>query len=182
MSEENLYSISIEEARANYLSKYNINSNLLESTKYLLVTHNLPNLNFFAQGLTFPSVNGTEILQSTPLSDIYMAGDKILYDPLTISFLVDEDLRVWEECASWLIGYTFPQNYDQYKKQLRRGIYCDMSLLVLKNSYESNLTFRFYNAFPTSVGPFTLNSSDSADAVMTTDVTFRFDSFSIIRG
>jgi hypothetical protein len=181
MEDESLYAISIEEARANYLSKYNINSNLLESAKYLFVTHNLPNLNFFAQGLTFPSVNGTEILQSTPLSDVYRAGDKIMYDPLTITFLVDEDLRVWEECANWLTGYTFPQNYSQYKEQRRKGIYSDMSLLVLKNSWESNITFRFYNCFPTSVGPFTLNSSDGADAIMTTDVVFRFDTFSIIR-
>lgn len=174
--------LTVAAARQSFLEKYDINSNILESSKFIFVAHTTPYLNFFAQGVTLPSVSGQEVLQETPLSTVYRAGDKIMYELLAVQFLIDEDLKVWEELHNWIRGYTFPVNFNEYKVQKTKGIYADMDILFLKNSYESNLSMRFRNVFPTSVGPLTMSSDTGPENVMTTEVTFRYDYFDIIRG
>lgn len=175
-------SLSIAEIRQNFINKYNFNTNLLEGTKYIFVSHNIPNLNFFATSITLPSVSVPEATQHTPLSTIYRAGDKMEYEPIRATFLVDEDHRVWEDIYNWMKGYSYPHTQDEYKQQLKRGVYHDFSVLVLKNSYESNFSYRFHNAFPTFLGTIEMSTTKFADDVLQTDVILRYDTFEIIRG
>lgn len=173
--------LTVAAARESFLNKYDINSNILETSKYIFVTHNLPFLNFFAQSVQTPSISTNEVFQDTPYSIIYRAGDKLMYEPLTATFLIDEDLKVWEEIYNWMRGYTYPTTREEYRAQAKKGIYADMSILFLKNSHESNLSFRLHDCFPTSIGPINFDSTADAGTVMTTDVTFRFSTFEIVR-
>ena len=50
----------------------------------------------------------------TPLYDYPMPGDKITYQSLDISFLVDENLNNYKELHDWLIGLGFPSNHQQF--------------------------------------------------------------------
>lgn len=104
------------------------------------------------------------------------------FEELAVTFLVDEDLRVYEEVFNWLKGITFPHQFKEYKEQKDKGIYADCSVLFLKNSYESNLSFRFHNMFPTSIGPINFTSGTDGSQVLTTDITFSYDTFRIVRG
>lgn len=177
-----LESLNIQEIRANFVNKYNFNSNLLEGTKYIFVSHSLPNLNFFANGITLPSVSVGEARQSTPYADVFRAGDKMEYEPLQATFLIDEDFRVWEELYNWIRGYSYPHSGTEYKNQQKKGIYQDFSVLILKNSYESNLSFRFHDSFPTYLGPVEMTTTKNADDVLQAEVLFRYDTFEIVRG
>lgn len=182
MSENDLdYGLTISSARSTYLNKHQINTNALESSKFLMVTHNLPYLNFFSQSALLPSVAATEVPFETPLSTVYFAGDKLQYEPISISFLIDEDMKVWEELYNWMKGYAFPHSEKEYSDQKKRGIYSDMSLIFLKNSFASNLVMRFYNCWPTFLGPVQFTSTDSGPGILQTDVTIRYDTFKIIR-
>lgn len=172
---------SIELIRQKFLSKYQINANLMDSSKFVVVTHNQPGLNFFAQGATLPSISVGTAIQDTPYSTIKRAGDKIMYEPLVVTFLVDEDLKVWEELHNWIVGYSYPHSGEEYKRQLSKGIYADITLMLLKNSYESNLQFRFHNAFPTSLSPITVSSMEDGEGALTADVIFDYDTFIIQR-
>ena len=85
--------LDIAKARQSFLDKYDINSNLIESSKFLFVSHNMPHLNFFVQAVTLPSVSIGEAIQDTPYSTIYRAGDKMNFEPIAVTFLIDEDLK-----------------------------------------------------------------------------------------
>lgn len=175
--------LTIEAARQTFLDKYDINTNYLEASKFIFVSPTMHNLNFFAQSAVLPSISIDAPRQPTPLSDIFRHGDKIIYEPLTLTFLVDEDLKVWEELYNWAAGNTYPIDQKQYAEQLKKGgPYADMQLIFLKNSYQSNLSFKFWNCHPIFLGTINFSSSSDAESVLTTEVTFRFDTFEIMRG
>lgn len=173
--------LSISAIRQNFQSKYNINSNLLETTKFIFVPANMTFLAFFSQSVLLPSVSLNEIMVETPYSTTYRAGDKLIYEPITISMLIDEDLRVWEDTYDWLKGLGYPHSGIEHQQQEAKGLYHDMHLIVLKNSYQTNMVFKFENCFPTFLGPIQMASTGSPDDVLTADITFRYDTFTIVR-
>ena len=179
MSEQ--FKLQIAEAQQSYLTKYNINSNLLQSAKYIFVSHNTPFLNYFSQTATLPGVSTNPVLAPTPYSETWRHGDKMDFQELTITALIDEDLRVFEETYNWLKGLTYPHNGSEYEKQKRSGLYADMDLLFLTNSATDNLSIRFTNCHPIALGSLTMSSMDSPVSVITCDFTFRYDTFEIRR-
>ena len=64
----------------------------------------LPNVEFFIQSANIPGISLGETSMPTPLKDIPMPGDKVSYQTLDVSFLVDENLNNYKELHDWLIG------------------------------------------------------------------------------
>ena len=62
------------------------NTSFLQTTKFSFVIPNLPFAKYFCQTVTLPSITTSEALVSTPFSDTYRHGDKLTFDPLTITF------------------------------------------------------------------------------------------------
>jgi hypothetical protein len=173
--------LSISAIRQNFQSKYNINSNLLETTKFIFVPSNMTNLAFFSQSILLPSVSLNEVPVETPYSTTYRAGDKLMYEPITITMLIDEDLRVWEDVYNWMKGLGYPNSGIEHQQQEAKGLYHDMHLIVLKNSYETNMVFKFEYCFPTFLAPVQMTSSGSPEDILTADITLRYDTFKIVR-
>ena len=59
--------------------------------------------------------------QLTPLKDIPVPGDKLTYSPLTMDFLVDENLENYREIHGWLVGLGFPTDRKEFRDLLRSG-------------------------------------------------------------
>lgn len=173
--------VTIQQAKDTYLHKYNINANRLESANFLLVTHNSPFMNFFCQTIVIPSVTTNGAMVPTPYSDTWRHGDKLVYEPLNVSILIDEDLMVWEEAYNWIRGLTYPHDSAEYRAQVKRGLYADMSIIFLKNSKNPNLMLRIRNAHPIFVGPVNMSVGDDPSVVLQTDITFQYDTFHFIR-
>ena len=167
--------------QANFLQKYRINENLLGSSKFIFITHNMPFLNYFCQSIQLPSVSTSPAIQPTPLVNIPRAGDKMIYEPFTVTALIDEDLRMWEETHNWIRGLTFPEKDSEYSRQKKMGIYHDMHLLFLKNSNTDNLKMKFIKCFPSSISSVRMSSTDAADVMLTADITFYYDIFNFER-
>ncbi len=156
------------------------NINNLQPNKFSFVIADNEALTYKMQSLSLPSVSTTAILQPTPLSEIKRHGDKLIYHPYTIEFIVDEDLRVWEETYTWLSGYTFPTSFKQYQDVKKAGIYKDATLIVNTNSQNENFRIRFKNCFPVALGEIRFNTTDSSGSYIC-DVTFEYDTFSLER-
>ena len=73
------------------------NLDLLQSTKFRLSFGRLPGITYFCQSANFPGLSITEVQRSTPFVDLYVAGEKLVYDTFNVTFLVDEDLQTWTE-------------------------------------------------------------------------------------
>ena len=138
----------------------------------------LPEVEFTCQTANIPGISLGSATQPTPLVDVPIPGDKINYQSLDISFLVDENLNNYKEIHDWLLGLGFPQNYTQFQdlqtegqdrfpgstrstanigRQPRAplpegGIYSDATLTVLNSKNIAKTEIRFQNVYPTSLG------------------------------
>ena len=74
----------------------------------------LPKVEFFCQTANIPGIGLGEAEVDTPLKSIPFPGDKVTYQDLAISFLVDENLENYKEIHDWIIGLGAPQNHTQF--------------------------------------------------------------------
>ena len=159
------------------------NTSILQSTKFTFIIPDLPFLKYFCQTVVLPSVGTTEVTVPTPFSNTYRHGDKLIYEPFTITAIMDEDLRVWEETYKWLVGLTKPQEYSQYIKAKNPGapLYFDGFLTTNTNANNPNIRIKFRNCHPTNIGLINFDTKVDADVIPTADFTFRYDYFEIER-
>lgn len=158
------------------------NANLLQPTKFVFTVPNMPFTNYECQTVTLPSVSTTEAIQvAMAFADVKRHGDKLVYDPLTITLLVDEDLRQWEEAYNWLAALTAPQRFPQYAVNKGSELYRDCTLTILNNSNLPILRIHFSKAFPVSLGMIQFDTSGSPDVILVADYTLAYDYFTIDR-
>lgn len=164
------------------------NSNLAQTTRFQLTIPRLQGVSYFCQTFILPGVTAGNAMVPTPFVDMPVPGEKLQYDPLTVTFLVDEDMSNWREVHTWMRGYTFPTDFKEYRdlrlqnqftKSLDRPQYSDGQLTVFSNAWKPLLRFKFYNMFPTTLGSVNFTAQDTPDAIMMADVTFMYLYFDV---
>ena len=167
----------------------------------------LPKVEFFCQSANIPGIGlGTADVE-TPLKSIPFPGDKVTYQDLAISFLVDENLENYKEIHDWIIGLGAPQNHTQFS-DLRAtssdrfpgtsssnaitgqatadplpesGMYSDATLTVLNSKNIAVTEIRFHNIFPTSLGALSYNVQASDVNYLQTNVDFSYMYYEIVQ-
>ncbi len=167
----------------------------------------IPNVEFFVQTANIPGIGLGTTEMATPLKDIPMPGDKVNYQSLDISFLVDEKLNNYKELHDWITGLGFPQDYTQFKtlqgtgsdrfpgstsstaatgtstKQPLNegGIYSDATLTVLNSKNIANTEIRFQNVYPTSLGSLSYDIKASDVDYLQVNASFNYMYYDIIQ-
>ena len=159
------------------------NSSFLQSTKYTFIIPNLPFARYFCQSINLPGISSNEIEVATPFSNTYRHPTKLSYEVFSISFLIDEEIKVWEETYKWIVSLTRPESYNQYikNKDKEASPYQDGMLTINTNANIPNLRIKFKNVFPVSLSGIQFGTTVSADETPKADVTFRYDLFEIQR-
>jgi hypothetical protein len=148
----------------------------------------LPNVNFFCQQVTIPSLSIGVVTQPTPFSDISVEGDKVAFEQLNLSFYVSEDLSNYLEIYNWIISLGFPDNPPQFNLQddittstnSNETLKSDMNVILQTNKSNPNFNVVFKNAFPVSLGSIGLDSSATSLEPIVVEATFAYSgSFSI---
>jgi hypothetical protein len=176
------------------LNRNPINTDLLQSTKFQVNFGRLPGVTYFCNSANLPGLSLTEIPMPTPFVDLYLPGEKAIYDTFNITFLVDEDLRAWTELHDWIRGATFPTNFEEYINLARTQpnanirspynrppVYSDAALTIYTNKNNANFRVKMVDVFPTTVGSLMFSSADSAENIITADATFRFSYYNYER-
>jgi hypothetical protein len=167
-----------------FLTDVPYNTSFLQTSKFTFVIPELPFAKYFCQSVNLPGVSTSAAEIETPFSKMKLHGDKLVYGPLEISFLVDEDIRVWEETYDWIRSLTFPHEFDEYK---RRGIkkvetnYHDGVLTILNNANLENVRIIYNHLHPIGLTGIQFQSTENADLIMTATATFAYDTFKIER-
>jgi len=160
------------------------NTSLLQPTKYQLTFTRMPNLTYFCQIFNLPGLSMSEIVRNTPFVDLYVHGDKVQYEPLDLTFMVDEDLRTWLEMHNWITGLTFPKNFDQYRRLLKDnqdygGAVSDATMTIMSNKNTPNIRVTFRDCFPISVSAITFDYTMDATMTLTASASFRYNYFDV---
>ena len=167
----------------------------------------LPKVEFFCQTANIPGIGLGVADIETSLKSIPFPGDKVNYQDLAISFLVDENLENYKEIHDWIIGLGAPQNHTQFS-DLRAtssdrfpgtsssnaitgqatadplpesGMYSDATLTVLNSKNIAVTEIRFHNIFPTSLGALSYDVKASDVDYLTTSVDFSYMYYEIVQ-
>lgn len=160
------------------------NTSFLQLNKFTFLIPDKPYLKYFCQTVSIPSVATTEITIPTPFSNTYRHGEKLNYEPLTITALLDEDLRVWQETYDWLKSLTRPSSFDEYPRKSkgdRTPLYSDGILTINTNANIPNVRIKFLDCHPIAISMITFDTKLNAETIPTFDITFRYDNFEIER-
>lgn len=144
---------------------------------FKMVFSKLPTMEFFITDCNIPSITMGETFQPSYNIDAPLPGDKLSYGELSIEFIVDEELRNWEEIHNWMISIGTPKSPDQYDKA---GALTDATLIIMSNSMVPILEFTFIDIFPTSLGDLQFSNAGSADTLLG-NTSFRFRAYDINR-
>ena len=145
----------------------------------------LPNVNFFCQRINIPSIGLGLASQATPFSDIPVLGDKLIFEQLTLNFIVSEDLSNYLEIYNWLISIGFPENDTQFNLnnsnvEPTENLRSDMNIIINTNKSNPNYSITFRDAFPVSLGSIELDVATASLEPIILDVSFAYSgSFSI---
>ena len=165
------------------------NTNLLQPTKFLLTFDRMPTVQFFCQAANIPGVNLGQVSLNTPMLDVYAPGNKMIYNPFNVHFLVDEQLQNWQELHAWFRSIASPQSFAERNRLSaqqninKSGVlpsYSDATLTVLSSLNNPILRVQFINCFPITLSDIIFDSKQSADDIITADGVFMFDYFNFI--
>ena len=172
------------------------NLSYLAPTQFELLVKKLPNTKYFATGVNVPSVSVAEVTQPTNLGvNVKVPEDKITFGELSINFIVDENMENWTEMYTWMsaiTGSTDPEKFRSLVGANRRAdepydgsgdydaLYSDMTIVVTTVANNPNRYIRIQDAFPTSLGEITMDTTVAGGLTyVTCTASFQFTSFEI---
>ena len=167
----------------------------------------LPQVEFTVQTANIPGIALGSTSFETPLKDIAGVGDKVTYQTLDVSFLVDENLNNYKEIHDWITGLGFPQDHTQFKTlqgtgadrfpgttantaargtSIRQpldegGIYSDATLTVLNSKNIAKTEIRFQNVFPISLGALSYDIKASDVDYLQVQASFNYMYYDIVQ-
>jgi len=156
-------------------------TNFLSSVEFRFTIKRLPNVEFFIQGANLPGINTGYTTQPSPFKNIYRHGDKLEYDELILTCIVDEQMQSYIETWNWLESLAKPRSFDQYKaiKESEDGLYSDATLTILNSSKNANIEIQFEDLFPTAVSGIELDTKQTDVNPPTVTLTFRYNAYRI---
>ena len=165
----------------------------------------LPKVQFFTTAANVPPISLGELIIPTPYKDIPLIGDKVTFENLSISFIVDEYLENYSELHNWMIGIGFPKNRTQFSTfrsstsntsstgtggntdigkvgnpTADRPFYSDATLTILSNKNNPIVEVRFADLFPVSLSGLDYNQQATDVEYLTATVDFRYKLYEIV--
>jgi hypothetical protein len=168
------------------------NKNFLSPLSFIFNLKRAPTMTYFCQGASLPSMISGEILTDNPFSKIPHTPTKISFEPLDIRFAVDEDMKNYTEIYNWLIGITFPDNFEQHRtyplnnannsistRSSSRNYTSDASLLIYTSHHNPNIRINFQDLFPVSLNSLEFDTRNPDIEYLEATVSFRYRRFEL---
>ena len=130
------------------------------------------NLEYSIQTIALPSISSAATAFATPSREVYYPGDRLEYDTLSFTFLVDETYRNYREIHDWLFTNTTIENALDRKTR-------DILIMPFTSHNNVSVTFRFADAFPTSLSSleYDVTATDIQYLTATVDLSYSYYKF-----
>ena len=162
---------------------------------FKLILTKTPKVDFLCQSANIPQISMGTAVQPTYLKDIPVPGDKVLYDDLSVRFLVDEKMENYLAIYKWITGLGYPESLGQFDQLRRDDIrtsasasdeadpryfeFSDATLQVLSSNYKPSIHVNFVDAFPVSLSTLEFDASIADYNYFTAQATFKYTIFNI---
>ena len=167
-------------------------------TQWRLAFNRTPKTTWFCTAANIPGIQLGEAQYPTPMADMVVTGDKLTFETLNITFLVDEELQNYRELWDWIVGIGTPVKHSQWTSELFKGdgavrqfgtedtdpktkvsyeesnLYSDATLIVYNSKNKAKLNVQFKNMFPTSLSALEYTQEASDVEYFKAAATFRY--------
>jgi hypothetical protein len=148
------------------LSDQPTNINPLADVQFKFDISALPHTSFFIQTVTLPGVTLEAAVIATPqLQNFSRHTGIVTYEPLDITFLIDEYLKNWQEIYEWMIG-------DENK-------YTTAVLTILSSSMNPTMEIHFKDIFPTTLSAIPFDSTTTDPVYQVATISFNYTEYTI---
>ena len=162
------------------------NRNFLSPIGFKFVLAKYPKVAYFAQTANIPSMNLGIQNQPTPFRSLPLEGF-MEYDPLTLSFLVDEDLENYLILHNWIRALGTPDSTterSEFRLKMQQlfgnnDLYADATLMVLNSNYNHNFDVVFEDLIPIGLNALEFNATVDGTEYATASVSFRYLAYQI---
>ena len=119
--------------------------NQLLPTSYKFVLARAPQLTFYCQSLSLPTISTDTITQESPFTDISNPAGKISFEDLTLNFVVDEKMANWLEIYHWMTSLVPVDRLDEHSESANTGVvypkdrFSDLSVVVTTNQSNAQI-------------------------------------------
>ena len=159
------------------------NVNFLSPLGFKFQIKKAPNVNFFIQSVSLPSITLGSAYIPTPFVRQPYAGDHLEYGDLSITFKMDEDLKSYMEIHNWIVAIGKPDNFDQYKDislaSAGEGVYSDLNLTILSSAMKPIHEITFVDSFPIDLTPLVFDARSQDVDYLESTSTFKFRKYTI---
>ena len=170
-------------------------TNTLYGNHYRFAIERLPDLTFFVQSVSSPTVSGSAQTQETPFAFAHHPTSRLNYGDISVTYLVDASFKTYFSLYYWMRGYGFPHDFDEVKrfraKQLSnnrvnpraRPVELEKttaSISILTPDTASIVAeINIDEVFPTELTSLDFTSTNTDAPVLTTTATFSCSTFDV---
>ena len=182
--------------KTNPLDRQPDNLDLARPTQFRFSILKIPNTEYFIQEVNLPGIafSGDAVL-NTRFTSLNMMGDTVNYEPLEISFSVQENLSNWREIHDWMVGIGFPENTAQFAEAISDAsatrtsvpsrtanvstLQSDATLMIMTNKNNPTVKVNFKNVYPTSLSGVSFDTKDTDSQNLTATMTMSYDYYNL---
>jgi hypothetical protein len=154
-----------------------------------------PKVGFFGTQINVPTINLPEATQPTYLKNIPRAGDKMSFEDLSLTFMVDEDLVNFMEIQNWMRGLGYPESLQEiyrwqnkttevdypnsYRDEGGLNLFSDGTLLIYNSQQTPHMKVTFKDLWPSNLTLLQFDSQLTTEQFLRASVTFKYTIYNI---
>jgi len=145
--------------------------NELRSNSYTFTFDKIPNVAYYTTDVPIPAVNlGQPIINSRTI-DFNVPGDKLDFDPITITFNVNENLENYLELYNWMLELGHP-NRSQVDRPEDKSATSDAIVTILNNQKNPIFNIILKDCFPISLGELAMTTAAAEPIPCTATISY----------
>ena len=168
------------------------NRNFLTPVGFKFMLNRAPKVAFFSNQANIPGIDLGSAIQPTYLKDLDTPGDKLSFNDLTLTFLVDEDLENYMEIQHWMRGLGYPESLQEiYNLQKEdtfvnttnsklMNIYSDGTMNIYTSAQNVNFMIKYRDLFPVSLSDLQFDATNQDIQYFTAEATFKYTVYDIV--
>ena len=142
------------------------NINPLADVQFKFDVAAIPKTSFFIQTVNLPGIALEGATITTPqLQNFTRHTGIITYETLSVTFMIDEYLKNWQEVFEWMTG--------------EESKYTSAVLTILSSSMNPTMEIHFKDIFPTSLSEVSFDSTTTDPVYQTATVSFNYTEYII---
>ena len=146
----------------------------------------LPNVNYFVNKINIPGVTLPAADEQTPFVVLPQPGDHVIFEPLVLTFLVDEGLNNYIELQKWLRTISDLQGGNAYEKLNKHpewtghGVKSEIVLSLLDSAKNAKVNVLFHDAWPSNLTSLQFDATHQDVPYLVATSVFKYSTYDFV--